>query len=103
MKFVDLGDHREPGIGLYSGNPRGAAVREDVDLDASDAEQEPVTIRVPDDVFAVTASFLSGLLSKSIRTLGPDRFRELFTFEGKSIDDTLDMVVEYASKRRAAI
>ena len=103
MKYIDLDDYRGPGIGLYSGNPRGVAVRAAVRLDESDAAEEEVVVLVPEDVFAVTSSFLSGLLSKSIRSLGEDRFRELYSFEGKSIEETLDMVIGYASKHHAAI
>ena len=103
MKNIDLDKYREPGIGLYSGNPRGTAVRAAAGLDASDAAEEEVVVFVPEDVFAVTSSFLSGFLGQSIRTLGVDRFRELFSFEGKSIDDTVEMVIAYASKHQAAI
>ena len=103
MKYVDLGDYREPGIGLFSGNPRGAAVRAAAKLDEADAAQVEVVVVVPADAFAVTSSFLSGLLGTSIRTLGKDRFRELYSFTGRPIDETVDMVVAYASKHHAAI
>ncbi len=94
MKYVDLSEYREPGFSLYWGSSRGTAVRDATRLDESDAKEEKVTIIVPDDVFAVTASFLSGFLAKSIRTHGKERFRELFKFEGKSLDETLDMVID---------
>ncbi len=103
MKRVDLAEFRERGIGLYSGNPRGQAVRKAAGLDAADQKGEEVVIVVPSDVFAVTASFLSGLLAPSIRTLGRDRFVEQYKFEGKSIAESLEAVIDYASKRRAAI
>ena len=101
MKYVDLHRYREPGTGLYWGSFRGTAVREATRLDESDANEEHVTIIVPDDVLSVTASFLSGFLAKSIRTHGRERFEELFKFEGKSLDETLDLVIEYAANRRA--
>ena len=103
MKQVDLSEYRGAGIGLLSGNARGTAVRQAVGLDEADENGEEVTIRVPEDVFAVTASFLSGLVGKSIRDLGEEEFRARFRFVGKRVDETLDAVFRYASKEHGAI
>lgn len=103
MKHVDLSQYREGGIGLYSGNPRGAAVRKAAGLDRCDERGEQVSITIPDDVFAVTASFLSGLLAKSIRALGEEEFRRRYSVEGKGIDETLEAVIRYASKYKSAL
>ena len=103
MKRVDLAKYRRPGTVLFSGNPRGAAVRRAAALDESDRKGESVVVIVPDDVLAVTASFLSGLLARSIRDLGEETFRERYRFEGRTVKATLESVIRYASKSRGAL
>ena len=103
MKRVELRKYRLPGTALFSGNPRGAAVRKAAALDDSDSKGESVVIIVPDDVFAVTASFFSGLLAKSIRNLGEEKFRERYRFEGRTVTGTVESVIKYASRHRGAI
>ncbi len=103
MKSVDLSEYGKQGIGLYSGNPRGVEVRRAADLDGCDRRGETVTIIVPPDVFAVTASFLSGLVGPSIRRLGEAEFRERYKFVGRPVSETLEAVIRYAAKERGAL
>lgn len=56
-----------------SGHERGVAAREAFDLDRFDELAEAVEIRVPDHIYAVSPSFVQGLLATSFQKVGLDR------------------------------
>ncbi|MGT2513431.1 hypothetical protein ACVOMT_03500 [Sphingomonas panni] len=56
-----------------SGHDRGVAARAAFGLDRLDREEGMVEIRVPDHVYAVSPSFVQGLLATSVQNLGRTR------------------------------
>lgn len=54
-------------VRTLSGQDRGVEARQMFALDALDATTDPVLVRVPDDLDAVTPSFVQGMFSKSIK------------------------------------
>lgn len=62
------------------GRDQGEQARETLGIAQLDREAEGVVVQVPEQVSAVSSSFVSGLFSESIRTLGENRFREKYTF-----------------------
>lgn len=72
FKILDLGIYRTPECSVYSGFERGHAVRREMRLNFLDVSEKPVKITVPDDVIAISRSFVNGLLSESVDCLGVD-------------------------------
>jgi hypothetical protein len=87
---LDLGDHRTPGVRVFSGRERGKAVRGKADLDRLDARDDfVVDVIVPHDVVTISSSFFLGLFGASVRKLGEVRFRERFRFLGLDISEVV--------------
>lgn len=86
MKNVKI-DFTELGGPVYSGRPRGAALRErffldDVDKDAS----QVVDVSVPDSTYSMTSSFFLGLFGPSVVRAGSsDAFFRKFHFAAKPV------------------
>lgn len=84
---IDLGRYTDESIVLLAGQPRGKQVREREKVDALDVSLlkgkiARVIVRVPDYISEVLPSFFIGLFTGSIDTLGEERFKEMFSFEG---------------------
>ena len=94
---IDLDHHRTEGVQVFAGRNRGKAVRRYARIDELDSDDEPVLVRVPDDTFAVTSSFILGLFGDSIAKIGEEKFREKYRFEGPSIEIIYD-AIRYASR-----
>lgn len=92
---INLDEHRFQGIRVFSGRKQGKSVRMSCDLDMLDLEYEPVEIHIPEDVFAVTQSFLVGLFTDSVAVLGVKRFCEHYTFTGYDIERSLHCFLYY--------
>ena len=80
-KAVDLETLTKGEVHNLSGHDRGLAARALFGLDELDVDGEMIEIRVPDHVYAVSPSFVQGLLAKSVHTLGDarDRFSQHYT------------------------
>lgn len=94
---VDLDRHRTKGVRVFSGRARGLEVRKKEDLDSRDEDEQQVTVRIPDDTFAVTSSFFLGLFGPSIKRLGEDGFHAKYHFEGPGAEEVADLV-RYAAR-----
>lgn len=83
MLLVDLTPLADGGRNsLLSGKERGIAMRQEFRLDELEAAGQPITVRIPDSIDTVTPSFITGMLTQSIRRAGSvDRFMELYHFE----------------------
>ncbi|HEX7782134.1 MAG TPA: hypothetical protein VF509_04955 [Sphingobium sp.] len=70
-----------------SGRERGLAARELFQLDALDADPQPVDVLVPDYVYSLTPSFVQGFFGQSVQAFGndPDRFKTHFRFRAPAI------------------
>ena len=56
-----------------SGHERGLAARHEFQLDRHDDDDAKVQIRVPDHIYAVSPSFVQGLLAGSLQKFGLSR------------------------------
>lgn len=101
---VDLGvltDHRAD-IHTLSGHDRGVEARARLELDRLDSAAASVELVVPVTVKALSPSFLQGMLTRSIRQLGRDRFRNHYVFvTSKDIRDQVDDIVALVASRPA--
>ena len=68
-----------------SGKERGLSAREEFRLDDYDNGREPVVVRIPDNVYAISTSFFCGMFGKSYQTLGKRRLREIYRFETSEV------------------
>ncbi|MDK1046285.1 MAG: hypothetical protein QGM45_11450 [Anaerolineales bacterium] len=103
MKTIDLGQYRDEGRNSFSGDDRGRQVRSAIGVDRLDELSERVVISAPDDVRAITASFFQGLFEQSIRKLGVEGFRRHYIFRGHAFEETVDRVLEYASRTSSPV
>lgn len=72
--MIDLDMLTENGkVHNLSGHNRGVAAREAFKLDQFDEAATKVEIRVPDHIYAVSPSFVQGLLAGSFQRLGSNR------------------------------
>lgn len=90
---IDLGSYRTANVHVYSGRPRGEAVRRELNLDTIDSDGQTVEVVVPEDVYSINASFFLGLFGESVRKAGSkEQFLKKFVFScSKEIEkDVLD-------------
>lgn len=80
----------EPNSVIFSGMLKGRELRKSLKLENLDAAPCTVTIRIPDNVVSLNASFCIGLFSESIKQLGEAQFRTKYKFECP--DDILEDV-----------
>lgn len=64
-----------------SGHQKGQAARKHFALDALDHSSEPVSVIIPDFVYAISGSFVQGMFAQSLKELGDlDKFFEHYRF-----------------------
>jgi len=82
MAAIDLEELTQGKVHNLSGRLRGLAAREKFHLDEIDESSEPVEVRFPDYVYAVTPSFIQGLFAKSVERRGgsANAFRSSYSF-----------------------
>lgn len=82
MKRIDLASYTANGkVRNLSGKTRGLDARRNFELDEIDRSADPVAVRIPDYVYAISTSFFCGMFSDSYKMLGPDGFLEKYRFE----------------------
>ena len=94
---IDLQDYRIPGSRVLAGRERGFEAREASKIDTLAKECETVTIIIPDDMGAVTPSFLEPFLYNAVLHLRPENFFRKFKFQNNGrykIDDDLFEAVD---------
>lgn len=81
IDFVSLGGP------VYSGRPRGAAIREKYELDAVDQDaMTSVDVKIPDSTYSMTSSFFLGLFGPSVVRAGSsEAFFKKFHFDAKPV------------------
>ncbi|MBL0938136.1 MAG: hypothetical protein IBJ03_04530 [Gemmatimonadaceae bacterium] len=97
-KVVNLDEHRDKGVRVFSGRGRGEIVRDNVRLESLEKEFERISIYVPEDVFVLTSSFFLGMFDLCIRRLGEAGFRAKYEFTGKDIARIVDESIVEALK-----
>ena len=81
-----------------SGKERGLAARRVFQLDNYDESRTPVTVRIPDNVYAISTSFFCGMFGDSYQKLGDVGLREVYKFE---MPDVLRPQIEQGLERCA--
>jgi hypothetical protein len=94
----DLIRFRNSGTRVYSGRPEGKNLRQKLDLDKKDEDNEIYTFIIPSDTLSVTPSFFLGAFGPSVIKLRRENFREKYKFTGDPIivDDILTTYISYA-------
>lgn len=82
---IDLGRYRGKNSRVFSGREEGKRVRHQLGIDKYDSKQQPVTIVIPEDTLSFNTSFFLGMFGNSIRSLGEEAFRNVYSFECKPI------------------
>ena len=81
MRKIDLSNHRKGNSRVFSGRSEGKLVREKLKLDETEKTGEKFTIIFPEDTISLNSSFFLGVFGPSIRTLGKEKFKEVYDFE----------------------
>ncbi|MFT4171794.1 MAG: hypothetical protein QM639_04490 [Rhodocyclaceae bacterium] len=80
---IDLGNYEGP---LFTGRPRGKAIREKLELDKLDDGVNTFVVDVPQSAFSVTSSFFLGLFGPSVIKAGtPETFFNRFEFRAPPV------------------
>lgn len=81
IDFVSLGGP------VYSGRPRGAAIRAQYALDAVDKDTDQVVdVAIPDSTYSMTSSFFLGMFGPSVVRAGSsEAFFRKFHFDAKPV------------------
>lgn len=87
MAAIYLEELTQGKVHNLSGRLRGLAAREKFGLDQFDLDHEGVEVHVPEYVYAVTPSFVQGLLGGSLKSRGWDvqQFRQIYRFVAPAI------------------
>ncbi len=81
-----------------SGKDRGLAARKEFKLDSHDETRDPVKVRIPGNVYAISTSFFCGMFGDSYKKLGDAGLREVYSFE---MPDVLRPQIEQGLERCA--
>jgi hypothetical protein len=73
INFADLG------MPVFTGRIRGQEARRRLKLD-SIKDDDTVEVVIPPETYAVTSSYFLGLFGPSVRSLGLERFQQVFQF-----------------------
>lgn len=91
-RILKMNSYKKNESRMFSGRDYGLEVRQGMELDEKDKDNEVYIIQVSDDILAINSSFFGGLFSESVITLGEEGFREKYHFEnekGKMMKQTL--------------
>lgn len=90
---------------VYTGRPRGKAVRENSHIDELLEQYENVTVVIPPDVFSITPSFLEEMFFNVVRKYGRGVFGEKIKIEtnGYSIENQLDEAIGRILSKKSSI
>lgn len=86
MTKIDFGLLTKDEVSSLIGHERGLAARKLFDLDQLDRSGDVVVLAAPKSLEALTPSFVQGLFASSVHSLGEQRFRSHYNFEGLSDD-----------------
>lgn len=107
MKTIKLTKaHRGPNSTMFTGRPQGSQVREELNLNQYDKDEEEYEVSIPEGTTSFNPSFYLGLFYESIRNLGGiDKFHEKYkiTYEDKD-PEVIDCLKEdIADNERQAL
>ena len=94
-------EHRGKNSTTFTGNPQGAQVRNELQLDECDKNEEDVEILVPKDTTSFNPSFYLGLLYKSIVFYhGVDEFKKKYQFTFEDTDEEFIIKVKKLNEKK---
>jgi hypothetical protein len=79
---------------VYTGRPQGIDVRQKLNLEACDRNNETIELVIPEDTTSFTPSFFLGLLYGSIQKLGMEKFKEKYRLIIATDDNELRKVLD---------
>jgi hypothetical protein len=97
--IVDLGTVRAPNTKTFTGQPRGKDARARLKIQSFDRADVLVDVVVPLDTYSVSPSFILGMFTPSIETLGRKGFLEKYNFSSwppelhDAVDEAVDRVL----------
>lgn len=77
---IDLNNFKNPNSRVLSGRKEGLKVREKLNLDSIDKNEQKVTVIIPDDIISLNSSFFLGLFGPSVRLLNEFSFKNKYEF-----------------------
>ena len=104
--MIDLSDVTGNGeVRNLSGKDRGLSARLHYKLDALDDSPDPVIVKIPDYLVAISSSFFLGLFSNSVEKLGGrERFLQKYRFEADGwVLDQVNRGIERATAGRGRL
>ena len=101
---VDLGLLSNGKVLVLAGPERGLAAREQYKLDVLDLSDEKIEVIAPDDLEAISPSFVQGFLAKSFQRLGEEGLFQKYQFKLNEllVDDVRDGIERLKMQREIA-
>lgn len=89
---------------VLAGMERGTAAREHYSLDKLDTAADDVVVSAPENLEAISPSFVQGFLAGSLKNLGQDGLNSKYRFELNELllEDIRDGIKRLVMKRRIA-
>jgi len=101
MFTVDLEKLTRGEVTSLSGQPRGLEARKYFDLNQLDEVDEHVIVTAPENLEALTPSFVQGMFANSVHRLGRERFFDHYQFAiSPELRADIDVGIERALMRR---
>ena len=86
MRTIDLTPYTADGkVRNLSGKDRGLDARAQFQMDEEDRQTDPVTVYVPDYVYAISTSFFCGMFGASYDSLGRDGLLRKYQFKAPDV------------------
>lgn len=104
MATIELSQFTKGDVRNLSGQERGVRARQEFNVDALDVDPNPVLVRVPHDIDAISPSFFRGMFSLSILALGATGFSNHYIFDASvQVLEQVEQVVKGTIRDRSQI
>lgn len=90
MHTINLKKYQAHGERVFAGRAKGQRVRDEERLSELIETGEPILVLIPENVFSVNSSFFLGMFTEAILKLGPEEFRNRFSFEGIDMREAVE-------------
>lgn len=87
VSAIDFGTLTEGKVHNLSGHDRGLAARRSFRLDELDTDGVKHLVRIPDDIYGISPSFIQGLFADTLRSLNNslEEFERCYEFEATDL------------------
>ena len=65
---------------VLAGRTNGENIRQKINLEKKEKENEKIEIIIPNDVFSFNSSYFLGMFGESVKKLGKEKFEEKYQF-----------------------